>query len=441
MPTKTNFEQALDAYNIRDFETAIKLFSLEAQQGDTNSEAYVILSLFNLAADTSLRASRSNSQEELVKGQQKAVNLTDACIRACLNFLRRNYEDRENSDLAAFMISRSFSLQYALVAAGLTTAYRITSTTTHITRHMLNGETLWEEITGTDSDEFISLYSYDWSEYSLFGPDRRTVRVEQAKETVLQNAVQVATILTYMGRDYDAMLVRAVVAGEMADCENGIRSMLLSADWFVAMAMQLAAEQMDDAQYQAWSEMNDITFTELAEYRNKYAALLRQMQREGMRPYLNRFFQDPAEVPKIEDCVVYTQYQKNPGAGDVANPNTKVKGEGFQLFLSIFAQASNQKAIPMIVFASAIGLLFGGLFNVFNPDAGIFAKVFIIVFGILTVILTLIRTAKDMDNIVGKGSRRLFMLTRFGIALVFAINFFFGLIVFIILKILSKRYR
>lgn len=435
MPTKTNFDMAMDAYNIRDFETAIELFNQEAEKGDTNAEAFVILSIFNMAADISLRASNSNSQEELVRGQQQAVKLTDTCIRAGLNFLRRHPEDKENSNVAAFMISRSFNLQYVIVAAGLTTAYRITSTTTHITKHLVDGVSLWDEITGVESNEYVSLYSYDINEYDLFGPDRRTVRVEQAKETVLVNAVQVATILSLLGREYDGLLVRAVVAGEMANCENGVRSMLLSADWFVAMAMQTAAEQMSDEEYKSWSEMNDFTFTELAEYRNKYAALLRQMQRDGMRPYLNRFYQDPAEVPKIEDCVVYTEYQKNPVSGDVTNPDLKVKGEGFQSFLSVFAQASNQKVIPIVVFPGVFSFLFGGLlrehgFNVLS-----------IIWLVLTLGLTWIRTRKDMDNIVGKSSRQLFMLIRFGIAILFSLNFWVGLIAFVVLKILSKPYK
>ena len=181
--------------------------------------------------------------------------------------------------------------------------------------------------------------------------------------------------------------------------------------------------------------MNDFTFTELAEYRNKYAALLRQMQRDGMRPYLNRFYQDPAEVPKIEDCVVYTEYQKNPVSGDVTKPDLKVKGEGFQSFLSVFAQASNQKVIPIVVFPGVFSFLFGGLLREHGFNA------LSIIWLVLTLGLTWIRTRKDMDNIVGKSSRQLFMLIRFGIAILFSLNFWVGLIAFVVLKILSKPYK
>ncbi len=436
------YNKGMEAYDLHDYNTALSYFDQAAKMGSNDGEIFVALCYFNMAADSSRRASASNSTEELVKGQQLAVNLTDVCIRSCLNFIRRHPDDRENSTVAAFMISRSFGLQYTIIAAGLTTAYRITSTTTHITRHMMDGVTLWDEITGVDTNEYVSLYSYDFSEYSLFGPDRRTVRVEQAKETVLNNAVQVATILGYLDREYDALLLRAVVAGEMADCENGIRSMLLSADWFVAMAMQTASLQLSEEEYKSWNEMNEQTFTEVAEYQGKYAALLRQMKRDGMRPFLNRFYQDPAEVPRIEDCVIYTEYEKNPVAGDVTNPNApKQKGEWFEVFLSVFAQAANQKVIPTVVFASAISLLFGGFFNLFNPDAGIIAKVLIVVFMILTIILTLIRSANDTGNITGKRSVQLFMWTRMGIALVFAINFWVAIVAFIVLKILSKRFR
>lgn len=436
MDVTTLFNQGMEAYDAQNYNSAISYFDQAAKEGSVDGEIFVSLCYFNMAADTSLQASNSDTTEALVKGQQLAVNLTDACIRSCLNFIRRHPTDEENGKVAAFMISRCFGLQYTIIAAGLTTAYRITTTTTHITKHMVNGSSLWDEITGVESDEYVSLYSYDMNEYDLFGPDRRTLRVEQSKETVLVNAVQVASILTYLGREFDALMLRAVIAGEMADCENGVRSMLLAADWFVAMAMQTASQQLTEEQFKEWNEMNEQSFTEISQYKHKYAALLRQMKREGMRPYLNRFYQDPAEVPKIEDCVVYTEYEKNPVAGDVTDPSLpKQKGEWFESFLTIFAQASNQKVIPIVVFPGVFSLIFGGMLREYGVN------VLSIIWLVLTLGLTLIRSVKDLDNIVGKSSVRMFMLIRFGIAILFSLNFWLGLIPFVVLKFLSKAYK
>lgn len=432
----TLYENGVKAYNENRYTDALEFFQQSAASGNAYAESYIPLTYFCLASNTSQLASKSQDTETLVKGQQQAVKLCDLAIRSALNFIHKYPEDISNCAASGMVISRAFSLQYALVATGLTVAYRLTGTTRTIERTMLNGVTLWEEIVGEETYSTVSLTSWDMHDYHIIGDDERTKRIEENKERILANAVQAATILGYMGREYDALLVRAVIAAEMADCENGIRSMLLAADWFVAMAMQVGIQEMEEAAYNEWNEFNETTFTEIAEYQQKYGAVLRKLRREGMRPYLNRFYQDPNEVPKIEDCVIYMQYQ----AQNAEQEQKAVKGDGFAAFLTVFAQAANQKVIPVVVFASTIGLLFGGFFRLFNPDTGIIGKALIAVFAVLTLLLTLVRSGHDASNMTGS-TRRMFMLIRFGIAFLIAVNFWIGMIAFIVLKVLSKPYK
>lgn len=437
------YNKGVEAFDAERYETAIGYFQKAVDLGSAAAESYLPLCFFSLAADASAAASANpNDTERLVRGQQYAVKTADMAIRAGLNFLRNHPEDRENGNSAALMIVRSFSLQYALVATGLTTAYRLTTTTRTIERTNWGDVTLWEEIVGEETNSYVSLTSFDMRDYHIFGDDERTKRIEQSKETILQNACQVAAILGYMGREYDALLVRAAVACEMADCENGIRSMLLAADWFLCRAMELARQQMvvgeDTSAYDAWLEMNDICFSEYREYETKYGAVLRRLKRDGMRPYLNRFYHDPAAVPKLEECALYGVVQE---ATADNNKKGAVKGDGFALFLSVFAQASNQKVIPVVVFSSVVGLFMGGLFNMFKADAGIFIKILIGVWMVITALLTFVRSVKDADVAVGKTEFKLFMATRFGIMLLFSINFIVAIIAFIVLKVLSKPYK
>jgi len=429
------FNRGMELFNADRYQEAIPVFQQAADAGSADAEVFVALCYFSLAGDTSLQASQSSETEALVRGQQLAVQLTDAAIRSSLNFLHRHPEDLDNGDVAGMIIGRAFSLQYIIVAAGLTTAYRLTSTTRTIERTMLNGTVLWDEIVGQETTSYVSLNSYDMHDYHIFDDDEKTKRVEAAKETVLQNAVQAATILGLMGREYDALMVRTAVANQMADCENGIRSMLLASDWFIAMAMQTAAEALingdDKSAYDSWMNMQETTLNEYKELEAKYGALLRKMKRDGMRPYLNRFYQDAALVPKIEDCQVYVAYQEENGEKE----KKAIKGDGFAAFLSVFAQATNQKVIPVVVFPGVFSLIFGGMLREYGVNA------LSIIWLVITLVITFVRSIKDASVTTGKSEFTMFMLIRFGIAIAFSLNFWLGLVPFVVLKFLSKPYK
>jgi len=432
------YNNGVAAFEADRYSDAIPYFQQAAELGSADAAAYLPLCYFSLAGDVSAEASKNpNDTERLVRGQQYAVKMADSAIRSALNFLRNYPQDRANGNVAALMITRSFSLQYALVATGLTTAYRLTTTTRTIERTNWGDVTLWEEIVGEETESYVSLASFDMRDYHIFGDDERTKKIEQNKELILQNAVQVASILGCMGREYDALLVRAAVACEMADCENGVRSMLLAADWFLCRAMEVGTAMLkvgdDSSAYDAWLDMNEICFNEYKEYEAKYGAVIRQMKRDKMRPYLNRFYDNPALVPKVEDCALYTAMQE---ATKDLNKRGAVKGDGFAAFLTTFAQATTQRVIPIVVFPGVFSLLFGGMLR---PETGVNALS--IIWLILTLGLTFIRSIKDASVTGGRSEFLTFMGIRFGIAIAFSLNFWLGLVPFIILKVLSKRYK
>jgi ABC-type nickel/cobalt efflux system permease component RcnA len=239
-----------------------------------------------------------------------------------------------------------------------------------------------------------------------------------------------------LNREFDAHILRAAVACEMADCENGDRSKLLAADWFIWQAQDVAKEQMSEEEYKEWRELNDTTITSYMELEAKYNALLRSFKREGRQPALAVFYQEGEQVPSVDSCASYKLIQE-------ANQQLDQGSTGrdkWEVFLSVYAQAATVRAIPTIVFSSVISLFMGGLFNILSPNAGTFLKIIGIVWLAITLIITFIRSLTDTNGISGK-NLRLYQLIMIGIGLVFSINFFVGLIAYFVLRSMASKYK
>jgi len=437
-----------NAYNSERYEEALKYY-MEAGPECVDAVSSIPFCYVNLATEASPDASNhAQDTEYLVRGQQKAVKLLDAAIRSSL-YIYRNFPDYPYScNIAAYNIANALNLQYSLISTGLTTAYNITNTettvrqtvmTTKIGDKVVNREVLWEDIIGTETTSFVSLNSYDMSDYHILGPDEKTKRVKASMETIVTNAAQIADILECINREYDAHMVRASVACAMAEAENGDRSMLLPAEWFIARADELAKNSISDkAVYDNWHEFLNIIADDYRELASKYSALLRSYRKRGEKPYLARFYQDKEKAPAVESCTSYTETLNIKSAGD-AGSNTL--SDLSELFLTVFAQVSFMKIFPTILFASIIGLFCGGLFHVFSSDAGIFTKVFGIVWFILTIGLTFFRTISDADEFRTNNTFNIYMGIMLGTALLFSINFIVAIIAYIVLCILAKKYK
>lgn len=436
------------AYNEDRYDEALKYYT-EAAPENVDAAASIPFCYVNYAAQISAEASSDPSNtERLVKGQQYAVKLLDTAIRVSLK-LYRDYPDYPYVlNIAGSVIAQATNLQYSLVSTGLTTAYNITTTTTTVRKHIkettvggevVSREVLWEEILGTETDSFVSLTSYDLSDYHILGPDEKTKRVKASLETIHQNTVELADILECVNREYDAHILRASLACAMAECQGGDRSMLLPAEWFICRAKELAKEALTDNEiYASWESLNEGVFDDYNELARKYAALLRSYRKQGQLPYISKFYANRDNAPAIESSATYAQSQI---ANTRADAHTGGKGDFFEVLLTVFAQVTFMKIFPTILFASIISLFCGGLFHVFSADAGAFTKVFGIVWFIVTMALTFFRTITDADEFRTNNTFKLYMGITLGTGLLFSINFFVGLIAYIVLNVLAKKYK
>lgn len=446
------YELGEKAYEEDRFEDALRYYTQAAPE---NVDAAVSIPFchFQLASQVSLDASNHASDTEyLVNGQQLAVKILDTAIRSALKLLREYPDYPYVCNAATSAITQSLDLQYALVATGLTIAYRITNTTTTTQKTVLrttrDGEivseqVLWEDVIGTETSTFVSLSSYDMKDYHVLGPDEKTKRIKESLAVIADNAIQIADILECLGREFDAHMLRASLACSMAESEGGDRSMLLSAQWFLLRAKELAKATITDQEvYENWETLHASTYDNYKNLSSKYAALLRSYRKQGQKPYLAKFYAPGAPVPAIESGSAYLQELETEKAAD---QHTKSAGDFFEVFLTVFAQVSFMKIFPTILFASIISLFCGGAFHVFfgevGSDLGLVGKIFGIVWFIITMILTFVRTFADADEFRTNNTFVIYLGIMLGTGLLFSINFLFPLIAFIILTVLAKKYK
>lgn len=448
MTAEELYQLGEEAYNKENYEQALKYY-MEAAPESVDAVSSIPFCYVNLASEVSMDASsHANDTEYLVRGQQKAIKILDEAIRYSL-YIYRNFSDYPYAcNVAGYNIANALNLQYSLISTGLTTAYRITNTETTVRKtimttkagdEVVSREVLWEDVIGTETNSFVSLNSYDLSEYHIFGPDEKTKRVKESMDTIVRNAAQIGDILECVGREYDAQMVRASVACAMAEAENGDRSMLLAAEWFVAKADELAKATITDEEvYNNWRELFNLIADDYKGLAAKYSALLKSYRKKGERPYLSKFYQDKERTPAVESC---EQYVKTQTAISAADARSNSVGDFFEIFLTVFAQVSFMKIFPTILFASIISLFCGGLFHVFSSDAGTFVKLFGIIWFVLTVGLTFFRTITDADEFRTNNTFKLYMGIMLGTALIFSINFPIAIIAYIVLRFLAKKYK
>lgn len=447
MTTEELYQLGEKAYAEENYEEALKYYTQAANE-HVDAATTVPLCYINLATQVSIDASNhANDTEYLVHGQQKAVKLLDLAIRTALRLYRDHLDYPSVCNVAISVITQAVNLQYSLVSTGLTTAYRITNTTTHIEKMIekttvggvtVNEEVLWEDIIGTETETFVSLTSFDMSDYHILGPDEKTKRVKASLATSLQNVIQIAEILEILNREYDAHMVRASIACAIAESEGGDRSMLLSAEWFIIRAKELAKATLSEDVYNEWLSLVDGTIENYTELSFKYAALLRSYRKQGQKPYISKFYRDSSLAPSIE---VSEEYAKEQEINKMTDPHLKGKGDFFEIFLTVFAQIDFKKIFPTILFASIISLFCGGLFNVFSAEAGAFVKLFGIIWFIVTMVLTFFRTITDADEFRTNNTYNIYLLTMLATGVLFSINFIVPLIAYIVLRVLSNKYK
>lgn len=437
------YQAGCKAYDAERYEEALSCFTKIAGE-NADAASYIPLCYLNWASDVSLDASNhADNTEYLVRGQQLAVKILDTAIRSSLRLFRVYPDYPYVCQVAATVIAQSMNLQYSLVSTGLTTAYNITSTKTTtrktVERTMLgeeiiHEEVLWEEVLGTETESFVSLTSYDMSDYHIIGPDEKTLRVKASLKTILENAIQVAHILDCLGHEYDGHILRASVACAMAESDGGDRSLISCAQWFIARAKELAQSAITDQEvYSSWESIHEGTMDSCNELSSKYAALLRSHRKQGLLPRLGVFYQDPSQAPAVDSCTAYVLQQQANAAKDQQSGGL---AGAFEVFLTVFAQISFMKVFPTILFSSIVSLFCGGLIYSFTEPS-----IFGIVFFVVAVGLTFFRSVANSDEFTTRESFLIYMATMLGTAVLFSIHFLLGLAVYLVLGFLAKKYK
>lgn len=441
------YELGNKAYEEERYEDALKYYTAAAPENE-DAAATIPLCYMHLAFQLSENASNhTNNTELLVRGQQSAVKVLDTAIRSALSLYRDYPGNPSVCNIAPMVICISLDAQYSLVSTGLTTAYNITETKTTIHKTVLQTkvgenvvkeEILWEDIIGQETNSFVSLTSYDFSDYHIIGPDEKTKRINASLKTILNNSIQIAEIMECVGHGYDANIVRATIACSMASADGGDRSMLLAAEWFIARAKEQAKETMTEEVYQNWLVFIDSTLENYLNLSIKYAPLLRSYRKNGQKPNLAKFYTPYAKVPAIESCAEYILEQE---INKNADEHMSRKSDFFQVFLTVFSQISFKKIFPTILFSSVITLFCGGFIRVFSSEADKSVLWFGLIWFIITFLLTLFRTFANADEFRTNNTFKIYMATMLGTAVLFSFHFLVGLPIYIILYFLSAKYK
>lgn len=447
MTTNEYYELGNKAYEEERYEDALKYYTAAAPENE-DAAATIPLCHLELASQVAADAlNHTNNTEYLVRGQQLAIKIYNTAIRSALSLYRDYPGNPYVCNIAPMVICTALDAQYTLVSTGLTTAYNITETKTTIRKTVLQTkvgenvvkeEILWEDIIGQETNSFVSLTSYDLSDYHIIGPDEKTKRINASLKTILNNSIQIAEIMECIGYGYDANIVRATIACSMAEADGGDRSMLLAAEWFIARAKEQAKETMTEEIYKNWLDLIDGTLENYLNLSLKYAPLLRSYRKKGQKPYLAKFYAQDAKVPAIESCAEYILEQE---INKNVDEHMSRKGDFFQVFLTVFAQISFKKIFPTILFSSVITLFCGGFIRLFSADDDKSVLWFGLIWFIITFFLTLFRALANANEFRTNNTFKIYMATMLGTAVLFSFHFLVGLPIYIILYFLSAKYK
>lgn len=419
------------------YDDAIKYYSMIHKE-NAEAASTMALCMVNYAGDVSEKALRAReSNDDIFQAQKETVNILSEAISTALYVYRKFPDDLDALNTASSALSTAFYLHYTLVSTGLTIAYNVTQHEITVDSVLQIGSTLWIDLTET-TENFTSFESIKFENYHIFGPDEKTKDIRKQLATVIENAKKVARILTLLGREYDAHMLRASVACAAADCDGGDRRYLLAAKWFVLRAKELAQQALSSEDYENWNIIHNATVTDTCdELIAKNDVLLRSYRKDGIKPPLATFYDNETPLPTLDSC---QSYMIELDAYKTLDQKDS-KGDFFKMFLNVFAQIPFKTIFPTILFASIVSLFCGGLFHIFSADAGIFTRIFGIVWLIITFVLTFIRGKMNSDEFRTDSTHRTFMAIMLLTALLFSINFFLGLVPYVVLKVISAKYK
>ena len=437
------YEQGMAAYNAKNYDEAIEKFSEAAELGHVDAKAFLALTVYMYACQIQNETIQYKDAEKLLQGQGIAAHMCYDVVRIAINYLSTTPEDSATCNLMGQLITQAFGVIYYIAANGYGIGYKVIEDGIQLDWALIiNHVGLFHY--SDYHQETTTLWSSNFHDYSIFGIDDKTKRIEQVCKDTLRNAKDIAKILEVLGRNYDALMLRARMALEMSDYVNGNRTYLLAAEWLYNQAISeartaLIGEDGDESVFQNWKDDHVQTNQKFAQMTSKFRKVIMGYKKEGKKPAIRAFYREDDTIPGIEESVTYNAME----SADIELANDDESGIAKERFLSVVAQIHFKRFIPMIIFASIVGFFMGGLIPIY-VSGGIFAKVFATVWFIITMILTIIRSVTVADGIAsGKSYKtfQLFMICGTAFLCLHLITFIIGIIAFIILKNMARKYE
>lgn len=409
--------------------------------GDTEAISSFPIAYYSYAVDMHDYAINLTDNGARINGMKQAGAAFYTAIDMALSYLKMYPEDMENGNLMGQLIVQSFASLYYEAASGYMYGRKVSQDVYEL-------KNIWTEVYGNNifinrewekhHDEYVTSIP---TGMSIFNDQDDSDRfIANATQNVLANVKDTAAILEMAGREYDALVLRTRMALCCAEGQNGNREYLLTAEWLYTMAEDVALKNFHKMgnfkMYEPWLEGHSSTTKEYYELMEKYSKLILSYKKQGLQPSFTRFYRSDAPLPQVTDNQMYiesVEKAKSTGGNSLATTGTGAR------YLSVISKITYSEYIPIMVFSSVCGFFLGGIFNAISM--GPLGKWLGIVFFALSLVITLIRSSKAAINRHYESDDRKYLLVMLFFAALLNIHYIVGIVVFAILKLLSKKYQ
>lgn len=430
------WQKVNDAVDRDDLDAVVDLLTKLVEAGADEAAPLLGLYLYGQAIDL-YNAVVNAENERRIRGAKLASAVLANAANISLSYLVKHPEPSEDANRASQVIVQAYDGMHTIASSGTTYGYRVIrdgyglkDVTVMQYGNLIEVTREWEKV----HEEYVASVP---TGLSVFGNlDDEDIHIKSAVGNVRDNAKDTAAILASIGREYDADLLRGRMALDSAIGPNGTREHLLSAEWLIERAKNLAVRAFHDAGqlslYQEWTGNHQQLFSEYEEMMVKFAGVVKNFKKKGQKPLIGSFFRRDETIPQLEES---TDYDNNPTSDAVKS----IAGSGaLDGFLSVIAKISFKEYIPVLVMTSVVGLFAGGLIALLGM--GMFGKLFGIIVTVLALIVTMVRAAKNAIDRGYESGEKTYLLFMLVWALLLSINWIIGVIVFVILKIMSRKY-
>lgn len=435
------------AVDVGSYDSAYDLLQQLVQMGDEDAVPMLILisSMYALKIQNETIDLQGAAK---VRGQTAAAKMLYASIRAALEYQMMCPQRRNDCFYMGQTIVNSFGALYMMAANGTGYGYRVIRDGERLKDVTASwaGNTLyifeeWEKY----HEDYVSTIPMDANVFSY--ADSRDSSIWKAIQEVIANARDVAQQLDMEGRAYEAQMLRARMALESADNQNGKRENLLTAEWFYTAAVNSAREAFGETEaFNEWKEAQTQTIDKYFQMTAQYRRLIASYKQSGIQPNLKYFYKKNTAVPQVssnrsyetpEDIEKLKAIEKKAGIKDTTYSSSNGT---FQRLLSVISKISIKEYMFVILFSAISGFFGGGLIPLL-ADWGTEVPLLIGLNIILCIVISLITFRRSMeasDHQQYGSDSLLYIGFMIAMVVMLHLHYILGIIIFIVLKILSN---